>query len=599
MKIIGISGLDRAVKFKQAEFPDLTVRQYRLIQGADSAAALVVDGQIIAAAAEERFTGDKHTNVFPLNAVKYCLEEGDLDIDDVDEIVHCFNYGPHANTLTNDDYSHRYFDGVYHPRNLIKSVSESFPSFPKNRISFIDHHLSHAASAYWSSGWNECLVVVVDGMGETNWATIFVARDGVLDAIAAQGGIHSFGLFYSIVTFHLGFDFNSDEYKVMGLAPYGDASRFHDFFEREVVLCDNGFCSIPSLGLNQTAIERDNYLATLEYLSEHLGFARAPDAPIEQIHRDIAASLQARCNSVLGHLCRHYGEKTGQRRIAVTGGVAQNCTTMGRIAKSGLFDEMYVGPGAGDDGAAIGAALHRASTHQSLRSSRPGMPFYGPGYSEQSVNQALRERTDAAVVKRFSSDEDACSDAASEIAQGRVLAWFHGRMEFGARALGNRSIVADPTDPSMRDRVNMMVKKRESFRPFAPAVLSEVANDWFVLSEGADHSFMTIIVDVRPQHRDRLPAVTHVDGSARAQTVSASDNPRFYKLISAVGKRTGVPMVLNTSFNVRGQPIVNTPGEAIDTFLRTELDYLYLENVKIGRAHDSSSSPQNKEMGES
>lgn len=583
MNIIGVSGLDTAVSFKRSEFPTLSERQFRLIQGADAAAALVIDGEIVAAAAEERFNGKKHCNDFPSAAIAFCLKEGRIGMEDIDEIVHCFDYSGHRAAYARDDYGVRYFDGVYDRKNLVAAVARSLPDFPPARLRNVDHHLSHAAGGYWTSGWDECLVVVVDGMGEIDGATVYAAKRGLLEKLGSLPGDHSLGIFYSVVTFHLGFDFNADEYKIMGLAPYGDPSRYRAFFDTEVVLAEDGFCRIPCLGLNRDPIDRDNYLQTLAYLSEALGPGRDPNGAIGQDHMDIAAALQETCNRALLHICHHYRRLTGLKRLVLTGGVAQNCTANGRILKAGLFDEIYVPPAAGDDGAALGAALYRASLAGEVENRRRGLPFYGPGYSAERLSSALAEFADRVEVIGLESLGATCERAADDIADGRVIAWYRGRMEFGARALGNRSIIADATDPAMRDRVNSMVKKREAFRPFAPAVSEAHARHWFDVGGGADLSYMTVIVDVREEHRGHLPAVTHVDGTARVQTVSAAENPDFHELIMAVGRRTGVHMVLNTSFNVRGQPIVDAPEEAIATFLRTGIDALYLGNHRVAR----------------
>lgn len=590
MKIIGISGLDNAVSFKKTKFPGLIDRQYRLIQGADAAAALIVDGEIVAAAAEERFNGRKHCNDFPKSAVSYCLEQAGLSLDDVDEIVRCFDYDPYRDHYAVDAYGIEYFDQVYANDGFVRTVQDAFPGFPKERIGCVDHHLSHAASAYWLSGWDECLVAVIDGMGEVNAATVYQAKDGIVRPLGTLPGEHSFGIFYSVLTYLLGFDFNADEYKVMGLAPYGDPHRFREFFDREVRLTSDGFCRIPMLSLNREPVERDNYLGTLQYLSKTLVPPREPESEIQQVHRDIAAGLQAKCNELMLHICRYYAEETGLRRMAIAGGVAQNCTANGEVLRAGIFDEIYIGPAAGDDGAALGAALHRAALVGEVRNVRSGLPFYGPGYDTSEIETAISRFGDQIDVVRFADFGETCVQAAADLAARQVIGWYHGRMEFGARALGNRSILADATHPDMRERVNKMVKKRESFRPFAPAVSEEFASDWFDLPPGGDFSFMTIIANVRSDRRDRLPAVTHVDGSARIQTVSRTANPCLHGVIDAVRARTGVPIVLNTSFNVRGQPIVDSPGDAIATFLRTAIDSLYLHNCKLTRKDASWSS---------
>jgi carbamoyltransferase len=288
------------------------------------------------------------------------------------------------------------------------------------------------------------------------------------------------------------------------------------------------------------------------------------------------------------HICGHFSAVTGLRRLALAGGVALNCTANGRLMQSGLFDEIYIQPAAGDDGSALGAALYRAALAGEVRNVRSPPPFHGPAYSMQQIEAALAEFEDQIEVLRYSTLVQACGEAARLIAEGRVLAWYRGRMEFGPRALGHRSILADPGRPEMRDRINAMVKMREAFRPFAPAVSLDQVHLWFNVPPMTELPYMITNVDVREEYREQLPAITHVNGSARVQTVSAKDNPEFHALLQAVGIATGREMVLNTSFNIKGQPIVNTPREALETFLGTGIDFLFLENSLVSRRRRST-----------
>jgi carbamoyltransferase len=369
----------------------------------------------------------------------------------------------------------------------------------------------------------------------------------------------------------------------MGLAPYGDPERFRGFFEAAVELLPDGGLRIPLLRANQTHEAREHYLATRAYLSDRLIPPRRPDEEITDVHRDVAAALQACLDRTMLHLCGHFAAATGQRRLALAGGVALNCTANGRLLRSGAFDEIYVQPAAGDDGSALGAALHRAALAGELSNQRLPVPFLGPGYGPAEVDAALAEYSERVDVVRCDSLAAACREAARLIAAGRVVAWYRGRMEFGPRALGHRSILADPGQPEMRDRINAMVKMRESFRPFAPAVSIEEVHRWFDVPPLTELPFMIMTVDVRPEFRHQLPAITHVNGSARVQTVSPKDNGEFHELLQAVGRTTGRQMVLNTSFNVKGQPIVNTPREALETFLGTGIEFLFLENLLVSR----------------
>jgi carbamoyltransferase len=583
MNILGISGFENSVPFKRAHWPGMDEREYRISQGHDAAAALVIDGVPLAAAAEERFNRQKHSAKFPAHSIRYCLSEAGLRPQDIDEIAHGFDYAPYQKIYSLDPTSARLYREVFSKQALLALVDRAIPEFPAERVHAVNHHLAHAASAYFTSGFAECLVAVVDGMGEANSASIFHGNQGRLDKLHEVSAQDSIGILYSLVTLHLGFDFNSDEYKIMGLAPYGDPGRFREFFEQAVQLCPDGSIRIPMLRMNRTRDQRENYSATRSYLDDNLVRERHPEDEITDEHRDVAAALQECLDRVMLHLCGHFGAATGLRRLALAGGVALNCTANGQLMRSGLFDEIYVQPAAGDDGSALGAALYRASRAGEIRNVRLPSPFYGPAYSTEKIDAALAEFADAVKVRRYETLGEACTEAARLIAEGRVVAWYRGRMEFGPRALGHRSILADPGRPEMRARVNAMVKMREAFRPFGPAVTLEQVHLWFDVPPMTELPFMIATVDVRKEHTAQLPAITHVNGSARVQTVSSKDNQEFHTLLEAVGRITGREMVLNTSFNVKGQPIVNTPQEALCTFLGTGIEFLFLENVLVMR----------------
>ena len=586
MNFLGISGLEASAPFKKEHWPGLDPREYRISQGYDSAAALVVDGTLIAAASQERFSRKKHTGDFPIDAIQFCLREAGLGIEDVAEIAHGFDYSPFQQLYSLDPDSSRLYHRVFSKEALVRQVRRRFPDFPVEKIQPVGHHLAHAASAAFTSGWNECLVVVNDAMGEVQSLTVFQFRGGEFKKLREISANDSIGILYSLVTLHLGFDFNSDEYKIMGLAPYGDPERFRAFFDKTVELRPDGSIRIPILRLNRSREERENYLATRAHLDEHLVARRAPDAEITQEHKDVAAALQECLDRVVLHVCGHFGKLTGLRRVALAGGVALNCTANGKLIDSGIFDEVYIQPAAGDDGTALGAALYRASLSEEVHNERMPVPLLGPAYPFPCIEKAIAKYTSRITVTPFASLDQTCSAAAKLIAEGRVIAWYRGRMEYGPRALGNRSILADPGHPTMRDRINAMVKMREAFRPFAPACSEEQAHRWFNVAPGTHMPYMITVVDVRPEHRGSLPAITHVNGSARLQTVSGKDNPDFHRLLGAVGRTTGREMVLNTSFNVKGQPIVNTPEEAIETFLGTGIEFLFLENRIVARRNN-------------
>src|SRR6266699_2223603 len=466
MKILGISGFEGAIPFKRARWPQLDEREYRISQGHDSAAALVVDGAIVAAVAEERINRSKHTGAFPWGAIACCLAEAGVTIDQIDELAHGFDYAPYAAIYALDPGSHDLYRDVYSREALLALVARDFPDFPAERVHHVSHHLAHAASAYYTSGWDERLVVVIDGMGEAHSVSVYCARHGRLDLIFQVAAQDSIGILYSLVTLHLGFDFNADEYKIMGLAPYGDPERFRRFFEEGVELLSDGGICIPLLRMNRTPEERERYLATRAYLTQRLLPPRDPEQEIAAAHRDVAAALQACLDRTMLHLCSHFAAATGQRRLALTGGVALNCTANGKLLCSGMFDDVYVQPAAGDDGSALGAALYRAALAGEVRDERLPVPFLGPGHTQAAIDAALGAYGDRIQVTRFDTLAESCAEAARLIAGGRVVAWYRGRMEFGPRALGHRSIHA-------------MVKMREAFRPFAPAVSIEQVDRWF------------------------------------------------------------------------------------------------------------------------
>ncbi|HEX7937573.1 MAG TPA: carbamoyltransferase C-terminal domain-containing protein [Gemmatimonadaceae bacterium] len=583
MNILGISGFEHSITFKQQHWPQLDAREHRISQGHDAAAALLVDGVLVAAVAEERINRCKHSGAFPRGAIVSCLRQAGLEMSAVDRLVHGFDYRPYRTVFSADAISRERFHEVYSREALLSLVERDFPGFPPERVEHVAHHLAHAASAYFTSGWDECLVVVVDGMGEVHGATVYHGRHGALERLFRISAQDSLGVFYSLVTLHLGFDFNADEYKIMGLAPYGDPTRFKAFFDDALHLQPDGGFRIPLLRQNKTRDDLETYGASRAFLQQHLIPARQPEAELTDAHRDVAAALQLRLDEAMLHLCAHFAASTGQRRLALAGGVALNCTANSTLMASGLFDDIYIQPAAGDDGAALGAALHCAAECGEVRNVRQGVPFLGERADAQEIRAAIDAFAHALHVVPFESLEGACDAAARLISEGRVVAWYRGRMEFGPRALGHRSILADPGHPDMRDRINAMVKMREAFRPFAPAVSIEQADRWFNVAPMTSLPFMIMTVDVRPEFRAELPAVTHVNGSARVQTVARTDNADFHTLLRAVGRETGREMVLNTSFNVKGQPIVNTPREAIETFLGTGIEYLFLENTMLAR----------------
>jgi carbamoyltransferase len=579
MNIVGISGFQHSVAFKRKEFPNLSSRDYRIAQGFDSAATLVRNGEVIAAVAEERFTGDKATGAFPVNAIRYCLEAGKLNPEQLDFIAHGFSYEPFRPLFSEEEYRRRQYQEVYDPGLQKKLFEQHFPNCDWDR-KFIPvlHHLAHAASAFYPSGFDESLILVSDGMGEIHSMMIAAGSGADIKVLKQIPAVHSLGILYGVFTLYLGFYMGLDEYKVMGLAPYGNPRKHYNQIVEFVKFKDDGTYTIPLFAHDRTLVQRETHSGALQFLEEMFGPARDPDAEITQDHQDIAAALQAVLQTCQMHVLRHFKKETGLSNLCMAGGVALNCSANGVIKRSRLFEKMFVQPAAGDDGTSLGAALFAERQRDpGFKPRRMSVPLWGPAFGEAEIERALAERNDCDVVKRGSFD-DLCKDIATRIHKGEIVAWFQGRMEFGPRALGSRSILADPRDPTMRDRINSLVKKREAFRPFAPVVTNEAASRVFDIEPGDEETFahMLFVMPVRPAFREKLPAITHVDGSARAQTVNREHNPRLWQVLNEFEKLSGLPVLLNTSFNVKGQPIVCTPTEALDTFLFAKLDVLVM-----------------------
>jgi len=585
VRFLGYSGFDRSVSFKRARFPNLATREYRIVQGLDSAVALVDEGGVRFAAAEERFSGAKSTGAFPTGAIRACLHYARLDPDAIDVVAHAFAYDCVKSLYDHDEFSRAQYAEVYDPALQHEYLRAHVADIDwASRFVAVPHHLAHAASAFYQSGFTESLILVSDGMGETQSATVLVGSDSGLSTVASVPAFHSIGVLYSVFTLYLGFAFNMDEYKVMGLAPYGDERRYFSRIMDLVRLGADGTYSIPFFAEDRTLEEQQTHRGMLRALTEMFGPPREPEGQMEQRFVDLAAALQAVLQTCQLHVLGHFAESTGARNLCMAGGVALNCTVNGVVRRSRLFDDVFVQPASGDDGAALGAALYvRHEREPSAPRARTAPPLWGPGYDAGAIESAVRATDGSYEVCRFESFEELATEVARRIDGGEILGWFQGRMEFGPRALGNRSILADPRAPDMRDRVNSLVKKRESFRPFAPAVAAETAAEYFEIDGGDERTYehMLFTMPVRPAWRDRLPAITHVDGSARLQTVSRAGNERFWMLLQAFGRITGIPMLLNTSFNVRGQPIVCTPQEAIETFLLAGLDALAIDDLLL------------------
>jgi carbamoyltransferase len=584
MNVLGFSGLHNSVSFKRRAFPALPTRFYRIAQGFDAAAALVTN-TVLRAAAEERFTGEKATGSFPVHAIRFCLEDAGVAPRDLDYVAHSFCYEPFAQDYSHDEYTRSLYEEVYSREAQIRRFEEFLPGFDWGaRFVSVPHHLAHAASTFYLSGFPEALILVADGMGEAHSLTVARGRSNSIKVLDQLHATDSLGILYGLVTLHLGFEFGLDEYKVMGLAPYGRPDACFQKFMEFIRLESNGRFSIPLLALDKSLEDRETHACALDALAAAFGPPRDPGAPLTAKHRDVAAGLQSALQACLIHVLRHFRRLTGEARLCLAGGVTLNCSANGTIRRSRIFEDVFVQPASGDDGSALGAALYVRQAHEPAPRGRIAVPFWGPCFDQETVLSQLQAYPQCRV-QPYDRFDALAAETASRLAAGEIVGWFQGRMEFGPRALGNRSILADPRDPGMRDRLNARVKKREEFRPFAPAVRTEDASRYFDTPAGEEQAYsaMLFVVPVRSACRTLLTAVTHVDGSARVQTVHRDDNPRFWALLSAFGGLTGIPVLLNTSFNVRGQPIVCTPRQAIETFLNAGLDALVIENCLVVR----------------
>ena len=574
----------------------------------DSAAALLQQGEIVAAAQQERFSRVKHDPRFPREAIAYCLEEAGLDINDLDYIV--FYDKPY---IKMERLLMTYLAGV--PRG-IRSFYEQLPTWLSEKmfmrktlrrelkyqgeILFSTHHLSHAASAFLPSPFEEAAIITVDGVGEWATTTYGVGKGNQVEILKEVNFPHSLGLLYSAFTFYTGFKVNSGEYKLMGLAPYGEP-RYVDAIKREIIdIRDDG-----SFRLNMKYFD---YCTGLTMTSRHFdklfdGPPRLGESEITQREMDLARSVQEVTEEVMLKMAHHVHRETGLSKLVLAGGVALNCVANGRILREGPFEDVWIQPCAGDGGNALGAALF--AWHQLLDQPRTPDPmrqkgsYLGPCFDDAHIQAYL----DAEQIPYRKLDEIAlCDEVAQLIASEQVVGWFQGRMEYGPRALGGRSILGDPRSRSMQSVLNLKIKYRESFRPFAPSVLAEHADECFDL-KGHESPYMLLVAQVRDDRlsklseteqeatgfdrlkvpRSDLPAITHVDNSARIQTVSEESNPRYYRLLQAFHAQTGCPVLINTSFNVRGEPIVCTPQEAFTCFMRTQMDYLALGSFLLDK----------------
>ncbi len=539
----------------------------------DSSACIVRDGELLFAVAEERLSRAKHDARFPHNAIQACLDFARVRPDQLGEI--CFGWSPPRAIFLHDLKCYlggkqrlsylsllnttRYFLSMWHQRGGESRFHYHFGP-TRARLRFVDHHLAHAISAYAFSGFDEATVVVMDGRGSWEATSVWHGHDGRLEHVRTISWPNSLGLFYAEFTQYLGFQKYSDEWKVMGLAPYGATGV--DL--REFIVPDDDPYWVNARRLSLSAAGNGSGIEPV------LGPGRLPESEIGARHRDIAFAVQEACERAMLTVVRLAVEKTRCRNLCLAGGVALNSKANGKILTSGLVDSFFIQPAAADDGVALGAALAPyLDSGRRLPMTPMRHAYLGPASSDAEIETVLRT-----YKLRWTRLDDPAKAAAELLADGKILGWFQGRMEFGPRALGSRSILADPRDPEMNAKVNNAVKFREWWRPFAPSLLAEVAAEY--LENAADSPFMVLTSPVKPEKRSVIPAVTHVDGSARPQTVEQKINPLYWRLIREFGDRTGVPVVLNTSFNLRGEPIVNSPTDAVRTFFSSGMDALVI-----------------------
>ena len=549
----------------------------------DSACCLLQDGTLVAAAQEERFTRKKHDRDLPKNAFRYCLAQGRITVKDLDCIAYFEDPAKKlARQLWMDAAGVRQATLKQVWSNSKKPKSEIVESLGYDgRIEIFDHHHSHAASSYYYSGFEDAAILTVDGVGE--WATTTYGRGFGKDVEIFEevNFPDSLGLFYSTITNYLGFEVNDGEYKVMGLAPYGRPIYRDKLW---------GLLKSGDEGKYRLALEYFDFVSTKamfsEALSEYLGHEpRKPGSEILDFHKDIARSLQVVLEEILLEKVAYLYDKVGSKNLCMAGGVALNCVANGRIIRESKFNNLFVQPAAGDAGTSLGAAALAYVKDTNMRPPGPAMitANLGPSYSATEVRQTLAAICQPADYRR--REEEMLEATVDRLVAGKVVGWFQGRMEFGPRALGARSILADPRHAGMRDLINSRVKKREEFRPFAPAVLLEKAREHFDLQHPSPFMLETCQVISRID----LPAITHVDGSARVQTVDRRVNPRFARLLECFERRTGCPILLNTSFNMRDEPIVCTPAEALICFLRSNMETLVIEDFIVDREALASS----------
>jgi|TARA_B110000908_G_scaffold101794_1_gene119988 carbamoyltransferase len=549
----------------------------------DSAATLIKDGIVLGACEEERFTGIKHDSSFPHNTIKWLLQEYSITKDDLNDI--CFYEIPfekidRIETSTKKGGLLNYFNR----RNIIKRNKESYIDLiqdinlyvgKETNVSFTEHHLSHAAYSYYTSPYNDAIIVSVDGVGEWETTTIYEGKRNTLTKLESIKFPHSLGMFYSTMTAFLGFKPNEGEYKMMGLAPYGDSSKYIDKFDSIITNHLGSF----KLNMDFFTYEYSDTHMFNEKLGMELGIEnRLPEEPLTQEHKDLAAAVQSIYEKYFFSLLDKAYKLSPSRNLCLSGGCAYNGTANGKILKQTSYNNLWIPPAPSDAGSAIGCALNNYyENNVSIRKINTN-PYLGPEYSKDKIKSALNSFSKY-VYSEYVFDTELIKTISKEITEGNIIGWFDGRMEFGARALGNRSILANPRDPQMKSRLNMMIKKREGFRPFAPMIIKGEQVKYFKYQRVVP--YMNQVVKVKDEFIDKLPAITHIDNSARIQSLDSKSNPRIYSLLEQLKVDNEYPIVINTSFNLKDQTMALTPEDAIKTFLNCEMDTLVLGNYIV------------------
>ena len=588
----------------------------------DSAAAIIVNNEIVAAVQEERFSRIKHDSSFPFKSIEYVLKAANVNLSDLDNIIFYekpflkferliethIAFAPHGFKSFCASIPIWLREKLFQKRLIYKNLKQIDKQINENKIKFSEHHLSHSASAFYPSPFDEALILTLDGVGEWSTTTIGIGKGNKINILEEINFPHSIGLLYSAFTYYLGFKVNSGEYKVMGLAPYGEPKYQKIILDKLINVKEDGSFRLDMNYFNYAT----GLTMTNKKFSEIFGKqVRKPEDKLEQFHLDIASSIQVVVEEIILKISKYIKNKYKISNLCLAGGVALNCVANGKILKKKIFDNIWIQPAAGDAGGALGAAL--AFNYLELKKSRiSGLDqmkgsLLGPRYTDKEIENDL-EKNHANYDKL--NEQDLFSIVSNELVQGKAIGWFQGRLEYGPRALGNRSIIADPRSKSIQKDLNIKIKFRESFRPFAPAVLREYLSDFFELN--CDSPYMLLVASVKNkissqnkkeksssildqlnQLRSNIPAVTHVDYSARVQTVHKDINKKFYDLISKFNEISSCPVVVNTSFNIRGEPIVCSPSDAFKCFMGTNLDILVIENYILFKDKQKKTSIKN------